>query len=37
MTDINLDGPSEEIIIEGETYSVEDVADNDEPELEVEP
>ncbi len=37
MTDINLDQPSEEIIIEGETYSVEDIADNDEPELEVEP
>jgi hypothetical protein len=37
MTENNLDENSEKIIIEGESYSVEDVADNDEPELEVEP
>jgi hypothetical protein len=37
MTEINLDQPSEEVIIEGEAYTIEDVADNEEPELEVEP
>jgi hypothetical protein len=40
MTEINLENTNEEveeIIIEGESYSLEDVADNDEPELEVEP
>jgi hypothetical protein len=37
MTEINIEKPDENIVIEGESYSVEDIADNNEPELEVEP